>query len=599
MIIGDLIDLYHRLDSENKICPFGWREQSVRFALSIVDDGSIVGIDPLGDTTQKNFHRVVTIPHGRDRSSGILANFLCDNAKYLLAEAGDSVSARAAQRAQDCFEASRALHHQILDGVDDSTASAVLAFFDRGPQRALAESYFSNDSRLWSLFLTSNLVFEYHGTIVSDVPAVRDAWNEYLRHTASSHAGTKKRQASIVSGNEVVPAEIHPKIRGVMGAQAQAALCSSNLGAFDSYGKEKCLNAPMSEKEAFEYTTALNYLLSHQDYHTHIGDLTIVFWSDSAEEQYNDPLSELLMGFGQSSGEKRGLTQRELSEAVNSIAQGRRYDYGGFELDPDEPFHILAIEPSAARLAVSFYLTNSFGGFVRRIRQHYSDMSVDYCAKGGGAKQVKMGLWGVLSECDPQKSSAENRGRSKWKAPSLLINQMFRAILFGDRYPATLLVQTLLRLHSGNQVTPRKAAIVRGYYLRAKNPRVPKEVLAMSLNDETNARAYVLGRMLAVYQQIQEKAQPGIVTTIADRYFSSASSTPAAIFPVIGRMCQIYQRKLTDPEKIYFNRKIENLASRIGTSYPSRLTVPEQGAFQLGYYFENEERYKKHQKATN
>ena len=55
----------------------------------------------------------------------------------------------------------------------------------------------------------------------------------------------------------------------------------------------------------------------------------------------------------------------------------------------------------------------------------------------------------------------------------------------------------------------------------------------MGLNENTNEKAYVLGRIFAVLEAIQEEANPGINTTIKDRYYNSASTTPVSVFPIL------------------------------------------------------------------
>ena len=53
----------------------------------------------------------------------------------------------------------------------------------------------------------------------------------------------------------------------------------------------------------------------------------------------------------------------------------------------------------------------------------------------------------------------------------------------------------------------------------------------MGLDVERDSAAYVLGRLFAVLEELQEKANPGIKSTIKDKYFNSASATPAIVFP--------------------------------------------------------------------
>ncbi len=58
-----------------------------------------------------------------------------------------------------------------------------------------------------------------------------------------------------------------------------------------------------------------------------------------------------------------------------------------------------------------------------------------------------------------------------------------------------------------------------------------KEVIDAQLNEQTNYAPYVLGRLFAVLESLQQKANPGINATIMDRYFNAACATPSIVFP--------------------------------------------------------------------
>lgn len=66
----------------------------------------------------------------------------------------------------------------------------------------------------------------------------------------------------------------------------------------------------------------------------------------------------------------------------------------------------------------------------------------------------------------------------------------------------------------------------------------------MGLNENTNEKAYVLGRIFAVLEAVQKDANWGINTTIKDRYYNSASTTPASVFPILIRLKNSHIRKL-------------------------------------------------------
>ena len=168
-----------------------------------------------------------------------------------------------------------------------------------------------------------------------------------------------------------------------------------------------------------------------------------------------------------------------------------------------------------------------------------------------------------------------------------------KAILNGSRYPASLLNGVMLRIKAECEVTRGRAAIIKAYYLRNENKYCPKEVLEVELNEHCRNVPYTLGRLFAILEHIQQEANQGINATIKDKYFNAAASTPAQIFPVLTNLAQKHLRKMDDKRKIYFNRQIGELSEIIGTEYPRRLNLPEQGSFQLGYYCQVQKRFQK------
>lgn len=180
------------------------------------------------------------------------------------------------------------------------------------------------------------------------------------------------------------------------------------------------------------------------------------------------------------------------------------------------------------------------------------------------------------------------------KAPSpAMAGATARAIFSGTAYPASLLEAVMLRIRAERDITPGRAAILKAYYLKNPNLQCPKEVLTVSLNENSTNVPYTLGRLFSVYEAVQEWANPGINATIKDKYFNSAAATPAVIFPILDNLCQKHLRKLEVGKRIYCERQIGDLKNRLGESNPMRLTLPEQGSFNLGYYHQKQLRYTK------
>ena len=414
-----------------------------------------------------------------------------------------------------------------------------------------------------------NLIFRVDGGYAQDDPWVRSAWDSYYGDLQG------EKQQCLVTGKLDVAEAVHPAVKGVAGAQSSgAALVSFNAPAFCSYGKEQSLNAPVGKYAAFAYTAALNYLLSDRENVHRIGDTTVVCWAEGAEPQYSQFTGMSLFG----DALPDSLSDDDLYAALNHLAQGLPCEE--LKLDPNRPFYILGLAPNAARLSVRFFYRNSFGALMKNVNDHHERMRIV------GNRYTITPLWAMLRETVNLNTTD--------KAPSpVLTGAAARAIFTGTAYPASLLEAVMLRIRAEREITPGRAAILKAYYLKNANKLCPKEVLTVSLNENSTNIPYTLGRLFAVYEAVQEAANPGINATIKDKYYNSAGATPAVIFPILDSLCQKHLRKLDTGFRITFDRQIGQIKNVLGESYPVRLSLPEQGSFNLGYYHQKQFRYTK------
>ena len=569
MILQALTRLFEDLAQQGKIGRPGWSSAKISYALCLSAQGQLESVVPLltetlvGKKTQLR-PTPMELPAPVTRTVGILPNFLWDNSSYLLGadEKGKP------ERSRACFRACAELHHRLLDDVDSLIAKAIISYFDTWqPEKAQEHPALAD---CWQeLMKGANLIFRVNGSFAQDDPAIRSAWDDDY----GSVQGEK--QQCLVTGKLDVAEPVHPAVKGVAGAQSSgAALISFNAPAFCSYGKEQSLNAPVGKYAAFAYTAALNYLLADKQNVHRIGDTTIVCWAEGAEPQYS--LFAGLSLFGDTLPE--GLSDRDLHSALKNLAQGLPCEE--LKLDPQRPFYILGLAPNAARLSVRFFCRNSFGTLMKNVNDHHQRMEIV------GKRFEVTPLWAMLRETVNQNTTD--------KSPSpAMAGATARAIFMGTAYPASLLEATMLRIRAEREITPGRAAILKAYYLRNSNDLCPKEVLTVSLNETSTNIPYTLGRLFAVYEALQESANPGINATIKDKYFNSASATPATIFPILDNLSQKHLRKLDTGLRITYDRQIGALKNILGESNPARLSLPEQGSFNLGYYHQKQFRYTK------
>lgn len=578
MIVQSLTQYYDAMLKRGAISAPGWGPASISYAICLDLDGNV---QRLVNTTcetvvgKKTVLRpqTMTLPAAVKRSSGIAANFLWDNSIYILGAGKDDGDKKKAQRNIKCFEAAAQLHNDILDGVDSPAARAILKFFDKwkpedAPNAEALQDIFDDVTK------GANITFRVDGEFAYEDEQIRAAW----QHCQESGGDYAKMQCLVTGREDEIP-NVHPAIKGVRDAQSSgAALVSFNAPAFCSYGHEQNMNAPIGKYAAFAYTTALNHLLADKNNVQYIGDMTVVCWAEDADERYQTMGISALFG----NAEAHGQTADAVRAVLKNMARGLPSD----DLEPSHKFYVLGLAPNAARVSVRFFMQNTFGAFMKNINDHYERLEI---VRPGWADDGLLTPWEMLR--------ATVNMKSRDKAPSAVMSgAVMRAILEGGRYPASLLEGVMLRIRAESDITWQRAAILKAYYLKNEHADCPKEVLTVGLNEASTNPAYTLGRLFAIYEAVQQDANPGINSTIKDKYFNSASAMPASIFPILGNLYQKHLRKLGDGSRIYYDKQVAALKCILGESYPQRMTLAQQGAFDLGYYHQTQKRYEKRNK---
>lgn len=583
MILQALTAYYEQLVRQGKLSAPGWDDSfKVSYELRLNDAGQLVSVLDLRTETKMGKKtvlapRAMRVPAHVKRASGIAANFLCDNSTYLLGadEKGKP------ERTADCFKACAKLHHTILDGVDSPAARALLAYFDSwDPAQASTHPLLAEQWK--EITGNANLIFGYEAadhshSFVNDDPAIQNAWQaHYNDRSADSDMGQ-----CLITGKYAPIERTHPNISGVPGAQSSgAALVSFNAPAFCSYGHEQGDNAPVSKYAAFAYTTALNRLLADRSHCKHVGDTTILCWAENAEPVYQDAMSMFLFG----ADEAAGIQESDVQAALKRLSAGQTVPFLEKELSPDQHFYLLGLAPNAARLSVRFFLRDTFGSFAQNLQKHAEEMEIDCSEK---EKFRTLPIWAVVNE-----TTRTVPGQPAKPSPQLA-GDLLRAVLTGGRYPATLLNGVTLRIRAEQNVTRGRAAVIKAYYLRNYPTELNKEVYTVSLNETTNV-PYLLGRLFSVLEAVQKAANPGINTTIKDRYFNAACATPGMSFPTLLRLSQKHLRKLNDGLATHYDKQITELMAQLPESgFPARLSLPDQGKFTIGYYHQTQKRYAK------
>ena len=288
MILQALVKEYENLAENNLVPKRGWGQAKVSYAIDLNPNGKIKEIYPL-KTEQTSGKKKVFLPVAKSvpemvtRSSGVAANFLCDNVKYMLGIDQNGTNARV----QECFQAAKEKHLALLKNVDEPMANAICNFFNLwDPETAYDNACVREKSD--ELNEGGNVIFCMGNDFAQDNDTIKKIWDNYVVHqTENTNDGI-----CLATGEKTEIARIHRGIKGVPGAQTSgAALVSFNAPAFESYGKEQSYNAPVGKNAEFAYTTALNYLLSNRDKIFQLGDSMVVYWAENGMEEYQKTFS--------------------------------------------------------------------------------------------------------------------------------------------------------------------------------------------------------------------------------------------------------------------------------------------------------------------
>ena len=589
MILQRLAEHYDRI--KTKLPQPGSSLQKISFCIVLNPDGSLNSFQSLQERIgSKLVVQSMNIP-GQGKPSGRALNpcFLWDNAAYLLGcvpnpDSDPQKAENEAARSILAFEAFRKKHIDLEARIADPSFTAVCTFLRNwSPEQAC------DHLDLLKEIATNFGVFRVAGEM------------KYIHDLISVPADTKEQSAGseadpphamcLVSGVIEEIARLHePKIKGVGGAQPGGALLVSfNASAYESYDKTQSYNAPVGSTTAFKYANALNYLLSQRNRRVTLGDSTVVFWADH-QTVLEDALSEMFSEPLPNEGPIIEEDEERVRQARLLLTQLRDGTCAN-SIEPDNQptkFFLLGLSPNASRLSVRLWVETDAAELRKLLGWHLRDVAL-----ADGREYRLLTLRRIVAATGRAEHDPKGRFEgfdTKATSPQLA-GDLARSVLTGAAYPQSLLATMLRRIHSDGEVAYARVAAIKACLNRNSRLRGnPLEVKVKLDPAETNA-AYNCGRLFALLEKVQTDSAGGeLNTTIKDHYFSSASTTPALVFPRLFRLSQHHLAKLETGQKIYYDRRLGEVMGLID-QFPRQLALEDQGRFVIGYFHQRQELY--------
>lgn len=563
MILQALAEYYGRVASadDTAVAPPGFERKEIPFVVVVDREGRFRDIEDTrtGEGKQKR-GRIFAIPQAVKRTVAVVPNLLWDNPTYVFGVDAKGKPERAARQHAEFV----ARIEEVSRAADDEGTRAVLRFLERGEFDAVYAHPNWNEVEETG----ANLTFRLEGD--DELVCQRQG----VRGVLSGDPGDDTRaERCMVTGETGPVARLHTVIKGVWGAQtAGANIVSFNLDAFGSHGWKQGLNAPVGEKTAFAYTTALNHLLRRDSpQRMRVGDASTIFWAERAV-----PLETAITKLFD---EPPRDDPHRNTEAMRVL-----YDAPRRGIDPDAGgsatrFYVLGLAPNASRISVRFWHVSTVAELSARIRQHFDDLRIVHAP----FEPDVLSLFRLLV-------STAAIGKAENIRPNLGA-ELLRAALDGTAYPRELLGAAVQRVRAEREVTYPRAALIKACLVRearANRHNTDPEV-DVALDESNPNPAYRLGRLFAVLERAQEEANPGLNATIRDRYFGAAATTPVIVFP---RLLKLNGHHLS---KLENRGRAVNLEKLIGgiidgvNDFPTLLSLQDQGRFSIGYYHQRQD----------
>ena len=557
MILKALYDYYKRCDN---LPAKGLEEKEIGFLIVLSSEGQFLRFEDC--RTGKDHARTYLVKKHVGRSSAAVANYLYDNSAYVLGYSDKSTG-----KEQLYFDTFKAQIEDIAEAFpDNNEILAVKAFYNNSREEVIQTV---SQDPLWE-DIKKNLSKKYSTfsfRIEGDLRIVAEK-NEILQLEEQDSSDAK---FCLVSGEYGVPVDTTTATM-IPGSQATAKLVAFQVNSgYDSYGKTKCGNAPISENAEFAYTTALNSMLQKGSRNKFmLGTRTFVFWASNNNEasiEAEDSLFDFL-GFSEEANDDPNAKITKVRRVFESIYSGT------LKTDLNDKFYVLGLAPNSARIAVVYWSETTLKEFAGKILQHFGDMEIHDTRKD---KKPYMGIREIIS-------SVTLGGKMSDATPNLP-EAVVKSIFQGLPYPQTLYSACLRRIRAEQKLTITRAAIIKAYLNRQSNYNKKIDIM---LDKDNNNQGYLCGRLFAVLDKIQEDANN--ISSIRERYMNAASATPSAVFATILNLSVHHSEKLEEGRRIYFEKLKQEILDKVSADgFPTHLDLQDQGRFFVGYYHQRQD----------
>lgn len=558
-MITDLIRFFDRYMPKEDKTPFGYKKETIFYALEIDKNGDLVNIVDVSQGENKGI-TLVCPSDGKPESSGAVPRFLWGSFKYFFrtTKKRDKKSKQFKNVGDKFFLSNKQFHEELLKSADSVEATAVLKFFsnDRAINRAFTDSECDE-------YYNGRFALRFNGKYLVENEQMCSLWNNRKPDGAVLYSSFSGEMGNIRT-------EVQPQF--TLAGTGPGAPLFARKEEIDSYQ----LKFPMpliSEEDTYKYREALNFMIKtyeirslesaesdkkdtkskeyrYYKYCTRFGDdLTILHWAESEDNMDFNPFF---------AGSDTNSTLKSVYDKTRTGSSFRR-------LSIDVPCHVHGLIGKQGRIQEIFNFVEFWNDIVDNAQTHLDRLKIiglDYIPS----------IYGILSlvMLDGEKEKQYHN----------LVKSLVMSVLTGTDYPDYLYSSVIEKVKTAmvtdklsvtsltfvRYVSVIKAVMIKNY---------GREDNLMELDAMKDDVAYLLGRVFAVAWLTVDKDHRNNMDRVKERWFRAAMETPSLAYGQYLQSARLHGAN---------EYKIAEILSKIHVPYPERLSMKEQGMWTLGYY---------------
>jgi CRISPR-associated protein Csd1 len=579
--------LYELAQREKLLDDPAFEELPVPYVVMVGDDGQYLGFTSIRGTvtipakkkdappkTVPDKGKLLKVPraHGSPANQGF-ARFFVDTLPRVLPLIVEEKDQKKADASRKSF------WEQIdtaADGCDDPALKALHAFGRRFEEFT---ARIRTDVEKEDPVLTDRVTFAYRGSdgpTVLELDPVRKWYSTlFAKLNANKQSDGQTGVCQVTCTVGPIPTSHPTKLQGVPGGMSVGvSLISFDKAAFGHYGFDGAENAALGYAATDGYLRALDALLKNNlpsvkarggKSKLVVGGTAFLYWT-------KEPIRFDVMNLVDDPAEE------PMRQLLDSVRGGKnRAD----TLDAT-PFYMLALSGNSARAIVRGYLETTLGEAKANVLKWFKHLRIADSGKDfAGAVNDRFPLWQLtLATAFDSAAVAPETGE-----------RLLTAALTGGPVPVSLLTLCLRRLiaEGSDAFRANRMALIK-LILTRREIKVSEQ-----LDPDEHHPAYVYGRLLAVFEQIQYAALGDVNANVVDKFYGTMSSAPGMVVGRLQDNARNHLRKIRGDKPgtgINLEKRLMEVLGLLGaTPPPSQLSLQDQGRFALGYYHEKAKRF--------